>query len=101
MCEYTLRSYTWRHNEILESFSEVSKTCCETAKKALNIISNRAIKFVKEGNISKTARENMRKPSLLEGGMDWHVATDLKHNFIFPTEIALTTKILSFGLLKQ
>ena len=24
--------------------------------------------------------------------MDWHVATDLKCNFIFPTEIALTTK---------
>ena len=23
---------------------------------------------------------------------DWHVATDLKHNFIFPTEIVLTTK---------
>ena len=22
----------------------------------------------------------------------WHVATDLKHNFIFPTEIALSTK---------
>ena len=48
--------------------------------------------FVKEGNISKIARENIRKPSLLEGCMDCHVATDLKHNFIFPTEIALTTK---------
>ena len=34
----------------------------------------------------------MHKPSLLEGCMDWHIATDLKHNFIFPTEIALTTK---------
>ena len=34
----------------------------------------------------------MRKPSLLECCTDWHVATDLKHNFIFPTEIALTTK---------
>ena len=31
----------------------------------------------------------MRKPSLLEG---WHVATDLKLNFIFPTKIVLTTK---------
>ena len=90
-CEYALRSYTWRHNEALEIFSEVSKTCCETANKALNIISNRTIQFVKEGNISKTARENMRKQSLLEGCTDWHVATDLKH-FIFPTEIALTTK---------
>ena len=28
----------------------------------------------------------MHKPSLLEGLMDWHIATDLKHNFIFPTE---------------
>ena len=24
--------------------------------------------------------------------MDWHVVTNWKHNFIFPTEIALTTK---------
>ena len=90
--EYALRSYTWRHNEVLEIFSEVSKTSCETANKALNIINNRAIQFVKEGNISKIARENMRKPSLLEGFSGWHVATNLKHNFIFPTEIALTTK---------
>ena len=84
-CEYALRSYTWRHNEVLQIFSEVSKTCCETANKAVNIINNRAIQFVKYGNISKTARENMRKPS-------GHVATDLKLNFIMPTEIALTTK---------
>ena len=91
-CEYALRSYTWRYNEFLEIFSEVSKTCCETANKALNIINNRAIQFVKEGHISKTAHENMRKPSMLEGCTDWHVATDLKDNFIFPTEIALTTK---------
>ena len=60
--------------------------------KLLNINNNTAIQFGKEGNISKTARENMRQPSLLEGCTDWHVATDLKHNFIFPTEIALTTK---------
>ena len=34
----------------------------------------------------------MHKPSLLEVCMDWHIATDLKHDLIFPTEIALTTK---------
>ena len=90
-CEYALRSYTWRHNEVLEIFSEVSKKCCETANKSLNII-NRAIQFVKEENISKIARENMRKPSLLEACTDWYVETDLKYNFIFATEIALTTK---------
>ena len=42
--------------------------------------------------MSKIARENMRKPSLLEGCTDWHIVTDLKHNFIFSTEIAFTTK---------
>ena len=42
--------------------------------------------------ISKLARKNMHKPLLLEGCTDWHIATDLKHNFIFPTEIVLTTK---------
>ena len=97
-CEYSLRSYTWRHNEVLEIFSEVSKTCCETANKALNIINNRVIQFVKKGNISKIAHENMHKLSLLEGCTDWHVATDLKHNFIFPTEIALTTKRPDIGI---
>ena len=91
-CEYTLRSYTWRHNQVLEISSEVSKTCCETANKALNIINNRAIQFVKEGNISKIARENIHKPSLLKRCMDWYVTTDLKYNFIFPTEITLMTK---------
>ena len=93
-CVYARRSYTWRHNEVLEIVFEVSKTYCETANKVLNIINNRAIQFVKEGNISKLARENMHKPSLLEGCTDWHVATDLKHNFIFPTVIALMTKRL-------
>ena len=34
----------------------------------------------------------MCKPLLLEGCLDWHVATDLKHNFMFPTEIVLMTK---------
>ena len=89
-CEYALRSYTWRHKEVLEIFSEVSKVCCEIANKALNIINNRAIQIVKEGNISKIACKKMRKPSLLEGFTDWHIATDLKHKFIF--EIALMTK---------
>ena len=97
-CEYTLRSYTWRHNEVLEIFSEVSKTCYETANRPLNIINNRAIQFVKEGNVLKIACENMRKPSLLEGCTDWHVATDLKYNFLFPTEIALTTKRLDIAI---
>ena len=91
-CEYALGSYTWKHNEVLEIFADASKICCETTNKALNIINNRATHFVKEGNISKVARKNMRKPSLIEGCTNKHVATDLKHNFIFPTEIALTKK---------
>ena len=28
-CEYALRSYTWKHNEVLEIFAEVSKTLCD------------------------------------------------------------------------
>ena len=91
-CEYALRSYTRRHNEVRGNIAEASKICCETANKALNFINNRAIQFLEEGNILKLTRENMRKPSLLEGCTDWHVATDLKHNFIFPTDIALTTQ---------
>ena len=68
------------------------KICCETANKALNIINNTTIQFTKDGNISKLTQKNTRKASLLEGCIDWLVAIDLKHNFVFPTEIALTTK---------
>ena len=32
-CEYALRSYTWRHNEVLEIFAEAAKICCETVHK--------------------------------------------------------------------
>ena len=34
----------------------------------------------------------MRKPSLLKGSTDWHVATDLKYNYIFSTDIPLPIK---------
>ena len=68
--EYALRTYTWKYNKVVEIFAEASKICCETANKGLNIINNRAIQFVEEGNISKLARENMRYPSSLEGCTD-------------------------------
>ena len=64
--------------------------CCETAYKALNNITHRAIHFVKEGNISKLSRKNKHRLSLLDGCTDWHIATDLEHQFVFQTEKALT-----------
>ena len=82
----------WRHNKVLEIFDEAAKICCETANKALKNITNRAIHFVKEGNILKLLCKNKHRPSLLDGCMDWHIATDLEHHFVFPTEIALTTQ---------
>ena len=77
-------------------FAKAAKICCETANKALNNITNRAIHFVKEGNISKLIHKNKHRSSLLEGCMDWHVTTDLEHHFVFPTEIALTTQYPDF-----
>ena len=85
-CEYSLRSYTWRHNEVLEIFAETAKICCETVNKALNNIINRAIQFVKEEKFSKLSHRNKHRSSLLDGCMDWHVAIDLEHHFVFPTE---------------
>ena len=91
-CEYTVKSYTWRHNEVLEIFAEAAKISCETANKVLNNITNRANHFIKEGNISKLSCQNKHRSSLLDGCTDGHVITDIEHHFIFPTEIALTTQ---------
>ena len=91
-CKYDLRSYMWRHNEVLEIFAEAVKICCETANKALKNITNRAIHFIKEGNILKLLHKNKHRSSLLGGCTDWHVATNLEHYFVFPTEIALMTQ---------
>ena len=77
----------WRQNEVLEIFAEAAKICCETANKALNNITNRAIHLVKEGNISKLACKNKHRSSLLDGCMAWNVTTNLEHHFVFPTEI--------------
>ena len=52
------------------------------------------IHFVKEGNILKISCRNKHRTSLLDGCIDWHVATDLEHHFIFPTEVALMTQHL-------
>ena len=68
------------------------KICCETANKPLNNITNRVIHFIKEGNISKLSCKNKHRSSLLGSCTNWHIATDLKHHFVFPTEMALTTQ---------
>ena len=90
--EYALRSNTWRHNKVLEIFVKAAKICCETANKALNDITNRAIHFTKEGNILKLSSKNKHRSSLLNGCTDWHVVTDWDHHFVFPTEITLTNQ---------
>ena len=91
-CKNALRSYTWRHNKVLEIFTEASKIFCETANKALNNINNRPIHFFKEGNSSNHLHKNMYRSSLFAGCKDWHVTTDLGHHFVFPTEITFTTQ---------
>jgi len=90
-CEYALRSYTWRHNEVLEIVAEASKIGCETANKAVGNI-NKAIYFVKEGNISKFSRKNRHVSSIFDGSAGWRIACDLEHQLVFPTEITLTAQ---------
>ena len=88
-CQYYLRSYTWRHNEILVIIAEIAKMCCETANEISCI--KTSIQFVKEGNVSKTPhRNNRHKPTLLDGCMDWHVIADVDRQLAFPTEITST-----------
>ena len=95
----------WRHNDVLKIFVGAAKICCETANKCLNNLTNRAIYFVKEGNISKLSRKDKHRSSLLVSSMDWHVTTDLEHHFVFSLEVALTMQcsdivIWSFKLKK-
>ena len=55
-CHYFLRSYTWRHNEILGIIAK--KSIVKTAYEISYI--KTSIQFVKEGNVSKTPQRNMR-----------------------------------------
>ena len=89
-CEFAL-SYTEKHYKVIENFAEAENICCETANKAQNDITNRAIDFVKEGSISKLSCKNKHRSSLLDGCTNKHVVTDLEHNFVFPTERPITT----------
>ena len=92
-CQYSLRSYTWRHNEILWIIAEIAKICCETANEIPCIKTN--IQFVKEGNVSKTPhRNNRHKPTLLDGCTDWHVIADVDRQLAFPMEITSTRQRL-------
>ena len=91
-CEYARRSFMLRHNDVLEILSEVANICCETANKSLNNITKRTIHFVKERNI--LSRKNRDRSLLLDGCTEGHVATELDHHFVFPTEIALMTQRL-------
>ena len=64
-CQYFLRSYTWRYNEILGIIAEIAKMSCETANKISYI--KTSIKLIKEENVTKTPHRNNRyKPTLLE-----------------------------------
>ena len=86
---YSLRSYTWRNNEIFGIIGEIAKMCCETANEIPCIKTN--IQFVKERNVSKTwHRNNRHKPTMLDGCTDWRVIDDVDRQLAFPTEITST-----------
>ena len=83
-CQYSQRSYMWRHNEILGIIGEIAKLCCETANKIS--CTKTSIHFIEEGNVSKTLHRNRYKPTLFDGCMDWHVIA-------FPMEITSTQPV--------
>ena len=49
-CQYSLRSYTWRHNEMLGIIAEIARMCCETANEISCMKTNI---IVKEGTFRK------------------------------------------------
>ena len=87
-CQYSLRRYTWRHNEILGIIAEIAKMGCEIANKISCI--KTSIQFIKEGNVSKTSHRNRHKPILLDSCKDWCVIVDVDRQHAFPTEITST-----------
>ena len=87
-CQYSLRSYMWRHNEILGIIAEIAKMCCETDNEISCI--KTSIQFVKEGNVSKTPHRNRHKPTLLDGCTNWHVIAGVDRQLTFPLEITST-----------
>ena len=94
-CECALRSYTWRHNEVLKIFARASKICCETANKTTDIRKTTLINFVKENSSvssRKESRKTRRVSSMLNNGSDWRMESDLESHLVFPTEIALTAQ---------
>ena len=87
-CQYSIRSYSWRHNEILGIIAEIAKMCCETANEISCVKTN--IQFFKEVNVSKTPHRNRHKPTLLDGCTDWRVIADVDRQLAFPTEMTST-----------
>ena len=85
-CGKTVSTMSWRF------FLKFQKHVVRVPIKLWIFSTREQFSSLKKEIFRKLTRENMRKASLLEGCTDWHVATDLKHNFIFPTKIALTTK---------
>ena len=84
-CQYSIRSYTWRPNEILGIIAEIAKMCCETTNKISCI--KTSIQFIKERNILKTLHRNRHKPTLLDGCTDWCIIADEDQQLAFPTEM--------------
>ena len=87
-CQYSLRSYMRRHNEILEIIVEIAKMCCENANKISCI--KTSIQFIEEGNVSKTPHRNRHKPTLLDSCTNWRIIADVDRQLTFPTEITST-----------
>ena len=87
-CQYSIRSYTWRHNEILGIVAEIAKMCCEAANKISCI--KTIIQFIKEGSVSKTPHRNRHKPTLFDDCTDWCLIVDVGQKLAFPTEMTST-----------
>ena len=84
-CQYSLRSYMWRHNEIFGIIAEIAKMCCETANKISCVKTS-----IQEGDVSKNPHRNRHKPTLLDGCTDWRIIADTDRQLVFPTEITST-----------
>ncbi len=81
--------YTWRHNQVLEAFSDTLADAIAEANKESNTQKVPNIQFHKEGQ-QPSNTSSKPKHGILAAASDWKLLVDLESQMVFPREITVT-----------